>query len=488
MRRGVIRVGISILVQFICFGYFQVGFAQGKIKTSVTQDTIRDRFVEINSIYIIGNDKTKPDIITRELYFKEGEKILSSELDAILESSRNNVYNTNLFSTVELTKLQLDSSSIDVMIKLEERWYIYPSVVFRLIDRNFNDWWVNRNRDLSRTKYGVKLDVYNMRGRKEKLKLIALFGFEKNFIFQYSIPYIEKSQKHGLAFGGGYFSNKNIAYKTTDHFTVFTDTSFNLNLAKESWSGSVVYTYRPSFYDYHYLNVDYFGVSIADTIALVNPNYLGDSITSQNAFKLSYTFRRDTRDNRNYPSTGYSIISQIEKAGLGVFGDVDLWRLSSNYFQYYDLGKGFFANLSLGGQLTTSKDVAYFNYSQFGLGTYYVRGYELDVIEGPQNILTKNSLRKRLFATNVNMGKMMPIKQFRKVPFAFYAKFFADAGYVNNYPNYEQSSSLTNRWIYGVGLGLDIVTLYDLTFRFEYSYNAEDEFNFFLNFQSELNF
>ncbi|MEQ9052151.1 MAG: ShlB/FhaC/HecB family hemolysin secretion/activation protein, partial [Marinoscillum sp.] len=166
--------------------------------------------------------------------------------------------------------------------------------------------------------------------------------------------------------------------------------------------------------------------------------------------------------------------------------DVDIWRLTANHYHYFDMGSGFYGNVSIGGQLTTSDNVPYFNYTQFGLDNYYVRGYELDVIEGPQNFLTKNTLKKRLLSTQANLGQAMPLKKFRKIPFAFYAKMFGDAGWVNNYPGYYQSDVLTNRLLYGVGLGLDIVTLYDITFRFEYSYNSQGELNFFINFQSEL--
>ncbi|MEQ9303414.1 MAG: hypothetical protein RJQ14_05815, partial [Marinoscillum sp.] len=103
-----------------------------------------------------------------------------------------------------------------------------------------------------------------------------------------------------------------------------------------------------------------------------------------------------------------------------------------------------------------------------------------------QKIITRNSLRKRLFQTEFDLGNFMPIKKFSKLPLAIYAKTFADAGYVNNYPNYEQNSRLTNTPLYSVGLGLDIVLLYDITLRLEYSYNSEGNFKFAPNFMAEL--
>ncbi|MFT4833773.1 MAG: outer membrane protein assembly factor BamA [Marinoscillum sp.] len=440
----------------------------------------------IHNIYILGNEKTKNYIITRELNVKEGDEVAKVELLGKLEWSRNNVYNTNLFSTVSVEPLYLDSATIDIMVKVEERWYVYPSPVFRLADRNFNDWWYNRDRDISRVKYGIKLDVYNFRGRKEKLKFIGLTGFEQRLIFEYTIPYIDKSQKHGLTFGGGHLTNKRMSYKTVDHLTIFTDSTAGEIVNRKTTSGYVMYTHRPSFYDYHHVLLQGFNMSISDSIAIFNPNYFGNGATTQQALGLSYTHIRDLRNNKNYPLTGYLSFSTLEKMGLGIFKDLDIWRLTSNYYQFFDLGKNLFASISFGGQLTTTNNVPYFNYTQFGLENYFVRGYELDVIEGPQNFLTKNSLKWRFWQTSANLGKSMPLTKFKKIPFAFYGKIIGDAGWVNNYPNYPQGQQLTNKLLYGVGLGLDVVTLYDLTFRFEYTYNAEGELNFFINFQTEL--
>ncbi|MEQ8678451.1 MAG: hypothetical protein RID25_01775, partial [Cyclobacteriaceae bacterium] len=119
-----------------------------------------------------------------------------------------------------------------------------------------------------------------------------------------------------------------------------------------------------------------------------------------------------------------------------------------------------------------------------GFGPTLVRGYELELIEGYQYFLSKNALRKRLWKSESDISRVMPLEQFQKIPFIFYGNIFFDAGWVKNYPNYEQSSRLSDRLLYGIGLGIDFITINDLTTRFEYSYNAENEFNFFLNFKA----
>ncbi len=479
-----IKIGWRIATILLLFS-FHVSFSQRKS----SPDSTSSELIQIKKVFILGNEKTKRYIITRELKFEEGEYVPRDDLDEILELSQNNVYNTNLFHTVEIQKLQLDSAQTDILIKVEERWYVWPSPVFRLADRSFNDWWYNRGHDLSRVNYGLKLDVYNFRGQKENLRFIGLAGFEKRLIFQYAIPYIDKNQVHGLTFGGGFLSNKKLQYGTFDHLTYFTDTATAESTNREVTTGYIIYTYRPSFYDYHDFMVQFFDRKISDTIVKYNPNYYQDGANTQKMILLSYTYRRDKRNNKNYPLTGYRTLAMLEKEGIGIFGDVDNWRLTASHYQYFDLGKKFYANTSLGFQLSTFNDVAYFNYTQFGLQNYFVRGFELTVIEGPLNLLTKNSLKYQLFKTQVDLGNYMPLTKFKKVPFAFYPKIILDAGYVQNYPYYEdrsQNTRLTNSLLYSFGLGIDVVMIYDLTFSYEMTYNSEGQLNFFPNFTMEF--
>ena len=456
-----------------------------RARKTVEPDTAGSTIVR--SISIIGNDKTKEYIITRELSFSTGDTIPNSQLDEKLELSRNNVYNTNLFSTVNFESENQDSSYLDLTIKLEERWYIWPSFTLKPIDRNLVDWWTNRDKDFSRVRFGPKLDIYNVRGRKESLRFIGLFGFDRRFIFQYSIPYIDKNQKHGLIFGASSILNKKMPYETVGHVKNFiTDTSEYVNQVNaEAWSGFVIYKYRPSFYDYHYITLQGYDISISDDIARLNSNYFGNGATNQTALGLSYSYVRDKRDNRNYPLSGYYSLGVLEKLGFGFFDEVDIWRLDLQYQHFVDLGKKWYFSTGIGAQLS-SESASYFNYNQFGDGTYYVRGFEQFVVEGPHNFLIKNSIKREVLKTNFNLGRFMPIKKFKKIPFAIYAKAFADGGYVVNYDDYEQNSRLTDKPLYSVGVGLDLVLLYDITLRLEYSYNSEGDFKFAPNVMAEL--
>ncbi len=451
--------------------------------------TINDStgFTTIRKISVTGNDKTKEYIITRELRFVEGDRVSNAVLEEELQKSRNNVYNTNLFTTVEFETTLIDSTSLDLVIKLEERWYVWPSFTLKPIDRNLVDWWTNRDKDFSRVRFGPRLDIYNVRGRKESLRFIGLFGFDRRFLFQYSIPYIDKNQKHGIILGGSSILNKKMPYETIDHVNNFIrDTSDIVNQVNaEAWSGYFIYSYRPSYYDYHYLTFQAYDMTISSDIAELNPNYFGNGSTKQTAMALSYSYVSDKRDNRNYPLSGTYKLGIIEKLGLGFFNDVDIWRLTFQYQYFKNISPKWYVSTSFGGQIT-SPDAPYFNYTQFGEENYYVRGFEQFIVEGPHNVLTRNSIKREIFQTKFNLGRMMPIKKFKKIPFAIYAKAFVDAGYVVNYDNYEVNSRLTDKPLYSLGIGLDLVMLYDITLRLEYSYNSEGQFKFAPNVMAEL--
>ena len=446
-------------------------------------DSDSSRIVEIRDIHIVGNKKTKERIITRELSVEKGEKYALKQLVDTLVFSRNLIYNTNLFNEVNVTVQEIGGGQADLLVAVSERWYFYPLPIFKLADRNFNDWWVNQDRDFNRVKYGIKLNKFNARGRNEKLSLVLQSGFEQRFKFNYRIPYIDKKQRHGLIPEFLLITNNNLGFKTEDHLRTFLEGDKQLQTIT---GGSLIHRYRKSLYDYHFLGIGIASTQIADTIASLNPNYFGDGRTRQKSLSMFYGYQNDQRNNINYPTSGHNILFTITKSGLGAFDDINYWTLEGKFAKYSDLGKGFSLGNSVSGNVTDG--IKYFyNYGGLGfLPKLYVRGYELDLIEGQSYLLTKNSVRKLIWKHKTNISKVMPIKQFQTLPFAFYGKLFFDGGYVKSFEGYENNNRLTDKFIYGLGAGIDMVTMYDLVIRFEYSTNRDGENQFFLNFFADL--
>ncbi|MDH3711891.1 MAG: outer membrane protein assembly factor, partial [Cyclobacteriaceae bacterium] len=221
------------------------------------------------------------------------------------------------------------------------------------------------------------------------------------------------------------------------------------------------------------------------TIALLNPHYLLDGRTLQRFFTLSYKFTRDYRDYVAYPLQGNFLSVEMKKNGLGLYNDLNRFTTRASYSQYVTLKNNFFLSSRLTGLASFPKRQAYFNTAAIGYRPDDIRGYDLYVVEAQNYILNKITFKKLLFAKEQKI-KSIPIPQFRTIPIAVYLKAFFDSGYIDNELSDPENEALSNRYIFGGGLGLDIVTYYDLVLRLEYAFNDRGENGFFLNIRSDI--
>lgn len=175
----------------------------------------------INNIFIIGNKKTKKNIILREIDLQEGVYYDWEELISLVQEDQKKIYNLQLFNKVEITPLITDTDQIELLVSVTERWYIIPNIILNLADRNLAEWWVNQNRDLSRVNYGGRLVHNNVGGRNEKLRIGGQMGFIRTFEALYNKPYIDKNQKHGLAIQATYFTQRNLQVRSSDNKQIF---------------------------------------------------------------------------------------------------------------------------------------------------------------------------------------------------------------------------------------------------------------------------
>jgi len=442
-------------------------------------DTTDARYVTIDNIFIIGNKKTKASIILRELSVKKGMSLYYPDLMKHLDSDQDKIYNTRLFNEVKVNTLDLSTDRVDIVVQVNERWYTYPIPVFKLEDRNLNDWIKNQGADFSRVNYGIKFTQYNLRGRNEKLKLGAQFGFTNNYFISYKIPYIDRSQKNGLEIKVGYRENKNTPYITEEHKQVFL-TSEEIQF-QETYS-FITYTRRSQFYNFHDVTFEYNNSKISDTLNIVNPRYFSNRETQQQYLALRYKFTKDKRDIVAYPLKGYRIQVELSKIGLGIHNELDIVDFRATHDRYLEIGKKMYFSIYTKAVVSSPNNQSYSLFPSLGKREDFVRGYELYLIEGSSYALNKLSFKRLLFK---GVKKMNPFKakQFKSLPYALYLKTYFDTGYVDNFNEYEQNNRLTNRLIYGAGVGLDFVTFYDFVIRSEYSINDEKESGFFFHFR-----
>jgi outer membrane protein assembly factor BamA len=439
------------------------------------------RYLEIYRIFVIGNNRTRDHIIVRELSVKPGDIVYSKDLVTILQKDQRKIFNLHLFNAVEIRQLELEEGKVDIVVEVHERWFTFPIPVFQLSDRNFNEWWQNYDHDFKRVTYGLKLYQHNLRGRNETLLATLQFGFQKLFKITYRIPYLDKKQKQGLILDLDYAETKNAPYRTLDHKLLFIKAE---NIIRSTRGVGLTYTYRNSFYRFHLLKYEYRDSWIADTLQRANPQYLGEQRT-QHYDALSYEFISDNRDVAAYPLHGHQLIAHIQKDGIGISSDLDKTEGWFSYAKFFDLKNKFYLSNFTFSYLSTPNRLPYYNYGVMGYNKLFVRGYEIYVVEGPRFVLNKTTFKKLLFS-RIYRWDDWPIEQFRHIPFAIYAKTYADVGYVENYPDYEQNSRLSDKFLAGWGAGLDVVTSYDIVLRFEYTFTAENRNGFFFHIKKEF--
>jgi len=457
---------------------------KNRLQTETQADTT-SYYVEINRIFILGNKLTRESIILRELSLKPGDTILNTELPRILEKDQNKLFNLHLFNSVEIRPLELLPGKADLLIEVNERWYTFPVPIFELSDRNFNEWWENYNHDFKRVNYGLKLFQYNFRGRNETLILTAQFGYVHRFELMYRIPYLDKRQKQGLIFKTDFIDAKNVAYQTDDHKLTFLETD---KVLRNTRGMEFIYTYRNSFYNHHRLGYAYRRTSISDSLYATNPYYLGTEQQLQKFDVLSYEFISDHRDVIAYPLRGYHFIFHMQKVGFAISDDLEKLDTWVSYARYMDLKKNFFLSNLTFGYWSNKNNVPYYNFGALGYNRLFVRGYEVNVVEGPLFLVNKTTLKKRIFHRIYSLDGSR-LKQFKYIPISVLLKTYADFGYVKNYPFYDENqlnTRLSNTLLAGTGVGLDIVSSYDVVLRFEYTLNSEGRAGFFFHIKKEF--
>lgn len=415
------------------------------------------QYVIIDSVIFKGNEKTRDNILRRELDIFPGDTLQVSEVDSRVEFNRRKLINTNLFIWVKSNSHPNKADHITVTYEFLEQWYLLAYPIFQLADRNLNDWW-ERGHSFERTIYGAHFIHNNFMGRNEKLSFKAETGFTQRLELGYSNPYLDRKKTLGLGAALTYVTNKNIAYRTIN------DTLNTINsdkILRERWSGALSFRKRLHFYDFHFAEIRYSHTVIADTIRKLNPNYYYKGSNEQNFLQLTYAFSYDFRDFAPYPLRGRKIDLAYNYYGILAQDALNYWDLKASVAYFFDLGSNFFISTQWKAKLTQeNKNIPYANIQGLGYGGDNVRGYELNVIDGTNFLLSKNTFKYQLFNKVIPI-RFIPYKQFNQIPISLYPTLFFDFAYVYQAQPELTSSRFSNRWIYGMGVGFDIVTYYN---------------------------
>lgn len=468
----------SGLIACLCYGLTSLAqpSAPDTVKTvpHLNAANVSASFI-VGDIVITGNKRTKDYIIERELPFKTGDSVQLPELIKQFETARQQLVNTRLFIEAVVALKSFRGYFVDVTIEVKERWYIFPIPYIKPIDRNLSEW-AKQGYGSDRLNYGFKFTHYNFSGRNDKLRLWLITGYSKQVQFQYDQPYADKTLKHGYKVSFSYAANKEFNYATVNNQQQFSDTLGGI----KNWSGSVEYNYRPGLRTFHSLRFGFTHLDLDKAVLKLNPNYYKGAVNSIDIPEISYTVRHFNVDYIPYPLKGW--MGELSLSKRGIHSYTEMWQLSAKYTSASDLGKKWSFTWETKGVLRLPFDQPFYNSMMFGYQDMYLRGLEKYVVDGVVGMMSRQTIRKEFLRFNVptfvNSGSHS------RIPFKVYAKAYADAGY--SYNKNAGDNSLANKMLYTAGLGLDLVTIYDFVFRFEYGFNQLGQNGLFLHFKNEF--
>jgi outer membrane protein assembly factor BamA len=418
----------------------------------------------IREVVIEGNRKTKDYIILRELSFKQDQQYPLNELIDRFHRTREQLMNTTLFLSVVVSLKSLQGYEAYISVTVKERWYIFPLPFVKVVDNNLQQWVMQQDMDMDRVKYGIKMKHSNITGRNDKLYMNLTHGYTREVSLRYADIAIDKQLHWFGSIDVSYGQNRDINYTTLSHQRL--NYKNPERFVNTFLRGFAEVSYRPAIKTKHSFGIGFTHEQILDTLWKINPSFSfqNSSVRYPEAF---YRLQYFDVDFIRYPTDGIAADILLQKKGMSQ--DVNLWQLTARTSATWPVSEKYFFNLNTTGVLKLPFRQPY-NMQQFvGSGNMYLQGYEDFVIDGVAGGFTKATFTRKLLNRSFHIPSKR-IKRLNTIPVKMYAKVFGNTGYIyNEEPHF--TNTLNNRLLYSGGLGLDIVLFYDLTFKFEWSWN-----------------
>jgi hypothetical protein len=156
-----------------------------------------------------------------------------------------------------------------------------------------------------------------------------------------------------------------------------------------------------------------------------------------------------------------------------------MWQLHIKTMGAWPLSPRVFVTASAYGGIKLPFRQSYFNRRFLGYGDAFLQGYEYNVIDGVAGGYVRAALNRKFFDFRVKIPNPKKRKPAEYIPFKIYGKLYGNTGYVHNPEPGE--NILSNKMLYSGGIGIDIVTFYDIIFKLEWSFNQLGQNGLFLH-------
>ncbi|MDI6780459.1 MAG: POTRA domain-containing protein [Bacteroidota bacterium] len=396
-----------------------------------------DSIFRVNDILIVGNNKTKPFVILREMSLQPGSYITKGAI----EYDKNRIYSLQLFNSVDIDVEPAELNKANLIVLVHERWYIYPFPVFGIKDR---DW--------KKIFYGGGIININFRGRNEKIYAIGTLGYEPSLFLFYRNPQIHYESNTFIETSIGYSKSENKSPSSVqpgENFSLST-MSASLNFGRRFGISHTVGS-----------GIAYQIVKVSEFIPerLLNP-------WGQDAFPIfNIAYKYDTRDLVDYSMYGTLISAKINKYGLGQI-NINYWRYYLDYRRFIPivnhltLAARTYTAISSGSKIPSYNRV-YLGYDE------RIRGHFRKLYEGENVFGISTELRFFILPPITLKVDEIPIPEFSVWKFGIAAAIFADAGTTW----YSHQSFTFDRFKKGYGAGFHFLLPYSFVLRTEYAFN-----------------
>ncbi len=462
---------LVIITLFLC--NCSLGFAQ--------------EYTLISNIYIIGNHKTKKETITRELSLSIGQIIANEEFEKEKKFSESNLVRTSLFNIVSIKHVDVRDNTLsnyierDIIIEVVERWYYWPIIGINLEDRNFSNWIKNPSTD--KVTFEIGGTIFNIAGRNQKLTAVNSFGYNKGLKFEYDNIILDKNGKNFMDISLNRYYSRSINLNTQNNEVFFlkSDSSY----LTDSYCASISYYYRQKLRMLHQITFQFEYKEIDQSVLEKNPNFWGGEELRRRSLSLSYSLTLDYRDNKQYANKGYycqfSILGYTNHDASVKYASL---KSEIQIHRMYNTNWGSSFNLKMG--LSFKNNKGYIFDRAIGYDNILLRGYEYFVADGQHYTTFSHSLKYSILPNHLfKLGFLPFAPRFNSGFLSIYGRYFTDFGYA--YHSYQPSNnSLSNRLLVSTGIGLDLVTYYDITLALDFSLNHMGKTGLFFSFKSPL--
>lgn len=469
--------------------------SQNKDGAVILPESFTYQEIRISEYKITGNKLTKDWYIIRELDFKIGDTLStlqkgrtadlsqkrftakdSSELHLRMIYSRENIINTNLFLTVNLSVEQVSEDQYRLLIDVTERhfWWLFP--VAKLNAPNINEWL--RDPDIKDVSMGLFFSHNNLFGISHQTSLVGYVGKSYAAAWGYRIPWIGKGKKTGVTFGLGYENLYTVEYGSFENKRQMLYASNSQQSAKLT----VNFNFRPGLYNYGTIKLTGNMVWISDSLYTLDSNYLAKGKNQNASLSLYADYAYDSRNSKSYPLFGSFLRVFANKVGLGLVSkDVDYFFYGIDFHFYQKIHKKWYVAEMLKLENSSGENIPYYYKLNMTYKKDFIRGYDLYTLKGDQMYYFRSNLKYELVAPNIKKTKPGQEKnKFKNLQYAFYLNTFGDCGWVTD--KFTENNPMNNKMLFSWGFGLDFVTYYDMVLRFEYAFTSESTNGFFIAF------